>query len=135
MARAVELGVPLVEPDEFSYTPGSGVRVTYEREEILVGSLSLLTEHGMTRGLPIPANGADGASEVYVARAGQVLGSIRIADVLRPEAKNAIAAMRQMGLKTFLLSGYTQAATSFVGRVSGWTKRWEDSCRKGKPNG
>ena len=28
-----------------------------------------------------------GVSEVYVARGGQVLGAIRIADVLRPEAK------------------------------------------------
>lgn len=93
--------------------------MSYEGEEILVGSLALLVEHGMTRGLPASGNGADGASEVYVARAGQVLGSIRIADVLRPEAKNAIAAMRQMGLKTVLLSGDTQAATSSVGRGLG----------------
>jgi heavy metal translocating P-type ATPase len=119
VARAVELGVPLLEPDEFSYTPGRGVRVRYERDEILVGSLALLAEHGMTRGLPTPSDGSDGASEVYVARAGQVLGSIRIADVLRPEAKTAIAAMRQMGLKTVLLSGDTQAATSSVGRGLG----------------
>jgi heavy metal translocating P-type ATPase len=119
VARAAELAIPLVEPDEFSYTPGRGVRVSYRGEEILVGSLPLLVEHGMTRGLPTPSNGADGTSEVYVARAGQVLGSIRIADVLRPEAKNAIAAMRQMGLKTILLSGDTQAATSSVGRGLG----------------
>jgi P-type E1-E2 ATPase len=38
---------------------------------------------------------------------------------LRPEAKNAIAAMRQMGLKTVLLSGDTQAATSSVGHGLG----------------
>jgi heavy metal translocating P-type ATPase len=119
VARATELAIPLVDPDEFSYTPGRGVRVSYQGEEILVGSLALLVEHGMTRGLPASGNGADGASEVYVARAGQVLGSIRIADVLRPEAKNAIAAMRQMGLKTVLLSGDTQAATSSVGRGLG----------------
>jgi len=119
MARATELGVPLLEPDEFSYTPGRGVRVRYRGEEILVGSLALLVEHGMTRGLPKDSNGAGGASEVYVARAGQVLGSIRIADILRPEAKNAVAAMRQMGLKTVLLSGDTQAATSSVGRDLG----------------
>ena len=119
VARATELAIPLVEPDEFSYTPGRGVRVSYKGEEILVGSLALFLEHGMTRGLPIDSNGAGGASEVYVARAGQVLGSIRIADVLRPEAKNAVAAMRQMGLKTVLLSGDTQAATSSVGRDLG----------------
>jgi heavy metal translocating P-type ATPase len=119
VARATELAIPLADPDEFSYTPGRGVRVSYEGEEIVVGSLALLVEHGMTRGLPGSSNGEDGASEVFVARAGQLLGSIRIADVLRPEAKNAIAAMRQMGLKTVLLSGDTQAATSSVGRGLG----------------
>jgi len=119
VARATELAIPLVDPDEFSYTPGRGVRVRYRGEEIVVGSLALLVEEGMTRGLPADSHSPDGASEVYVARAGQVLGSIRIADVLRPEAKSAIAAMRQMGLKTILLSGDTQAATSSVGRGLG----------------
>jgi heavy metal translocating P-type ATPase len=119
VARAAELAIPPVEPDEFSYTPGRGVRVSYEGEEILVGSLALMVEHGMTRGLPADGNGAGGASEVYVARAGQVLGSIRIADVLRPEAKTAVAAMRDMGLKTVLLSGDTQAATSSIGHDLG----------------
>jgi Cd2+/Zn2+-exporting ATPase/Cu+-exporting ATPase len=119
MSRATELALPLVEPDEFSYTPGKGVRVSYKGEEILVGSLALLVENGMTRGLPVSSDGAGGVSDVYVARAGQVLGSIRIADVLRPEAKNAVAAMRQMGLRTVLLSGDTQAVTSSVGRDLG----------------
>ena len=64
-------------------------------------------------------NGTDGASEVYVARDGHLLGTIRIADVLRPEAKNAVAAMRNMGLKTVLLSGDTQGATSSVGHDLG----------------
>lgn len=119
VARATALAIPLVEPDEFSYTPGKGVRVSYEGEEILVGSLSLFVAHGMTRGLPVSSDGAGGVSDVYVARAGQVLGSIRIADVLRPEAKNAVEAMRQMGLRTVLLSGDTQAVTSSVGRDLG----------------
>jgi len=117
--RAVELAVPLVEPDEFSYTPGRGVRVSYQDEEILVGSRALLMKHGIKRVLPVDGNGAGGVSEIYVARGGQVLGSIRIADVLRPEAKNAVAAMRQMGLKTVLLSGDTQAVTTCVGQDLG----------------
>jgi heavy metal translocating P-type ATPase len=118
--RATELAIPLADPDEFSYTPGKGVRVTYRGEEILVGSRALMTQHGMTN-TPIHGNGKgnDGASEVYVARGGQILGSVRIADVLRPEAKNAVAAMRQMGLKTVLLSGDSQAVTSSVGRDLG----------------
>ncbi|MFZ0798738.1 MAG: cation-translocating P-type ATPase [Terriglobales bacterium] len=119
VARATELAIPLVEPDQFSYTPGRGVRVSYEGEEILVGSRALLMEHGIKRALPMDGDGAGGASEVYVARGAQVLGSIRIADVLRPEAKNAVVAMRQMGLRTVLLSGDTQAVTTSVGRDLG----------------
>jgi heavy metal translocating P-type ATPase len=119
MARAAELALTLVEPDEFSYTPGRGIRVSYQGEEILVGSRALLLAHGFKRILPIDGNGADGVSEVYVTRRGQVLGSMRIADVLRPEAKNAVAAMRQMGLKTVLLSGDAQAVTTSVGHDLG----------------
>ncbi len=119
VARATELAVPLGEPDEFSYTPGRGVRVSYQGEQILVGSRALLVEHGIKRVLPIDGNGAGGWSEVYVARAGQVLGCIRIADVLRPEAKTAVAAMREMGLRTVLLSGDAQAVTTSVGRDLG----------------
>lgn len=115
MARASELAIPPAEPDDFSYTPGKGVRVTHRGEEILVGSRALLTQHALT----VPINGADGASEIYVARSGQFLGSIRIADVLRPEAKSAVAAMREMGLKTVLLSGDAQGVTSSVGRDLG----------------
>jgi heavy metal translocating P-type ATPase len=134
VARATELGIPLADPDEFSYTPGRGVRVSYRGEEIVVGSLALLFEERMTRGLPVNS-GAGGASEVYVARSGQVLGSIRIADVLRPEAKNAIAALRRMGLKTVLLSGDTQAATSSVGQGLGVHEAVEVSCRSKRQDG
>ena len=35
LARAVELAIPLVEPDEFVYTPGRGVRVLHRGERDL----------------------------------------------------------------------------------------------------
>src|ERR1700758_2238264 len=119
VARAAELKVPVAEPDTFSYTPGRGIRVSYREEEILVGSRAFIMDHGVKRVLPADGYGSESSTEVYVARGGQVLGSIRLADVLRPEAKNAVAAMRQMGLKTVLLSGDTQAVTSSVGRGLG----------------
>src|SRR6202521_3313010 len=80
MARAAELAIPLVEPAEFSYTPGRGVRVSYKGEEIIVGSRTLLMERGVKRILHVNGHGT-GVSEAYVARGGQLLGTIRIADV------------------------------------------------------
>ncbi len=117
--HARKLGIPVVEPEEFSYTPGKGVSAQYEDDEILVGSHALLIERGVKCSLLDSHNGTGGASEAYVARGGQILGTIRIADVLRPEARNAVASMREMGLKTILLSGDAQATTSFVGQSLG----------------
>jgi heavy metal translocating P-type ATPase len=118
IARAVELAVPVVEPNQFAYTPGKGVSAEYRGEEIIVGSRTLLTERGV-RIPPINGDGIGGLSEAYVARGGQLLGTIRIADVLRPEAKSAVAAMREMGLKTVLLSGDVQEVTTSVGQSLG----------------
>jgi P-type E1-E2 ATPase len=118
VARASELGVPAVEPDEFSYTPGRDVRVTFQQEEIVVESRAFLAEHGVNV-VSSHDHRLSGTSEVHVARGGQVLGSIRIADVLRPEAKQAVAAMREMGLRTVLLSGDTQGVAAAVGRDLG----------------
>jgi heavy metal translocating P-type ATPase len=119
IARAGELAIPVIEPDQFAYTPGKGVSADYRGEEIIVGNRTLLMERGLKRILPVNGHGAGGASEAYVARAGQLLGTIRIADVLRPEAKSAVAAMRDMGLKTVLLSGDAQEVTTLVGRDLG----------------
>jgi heavy metal translocating P-type ATPase len=119
IARATELAIPLFEPDQFAYTPGKGVSANYRGEEIVVGSRTLLMERGIKRILPINGHGRGGVSEAYVARGGQMLGTIRIADVLRPEAKSAVAAMRKMGLRTVLLSGDAQEVTMLVGRDLG----------------
>jgi heavy metal translocating P-type ATPase len=123
MMRASELGIEAVEPEQFSYTPGKGVVARYDGEDIAVGSGVLLSERGLSvPSLRIPATkgtGRDGVSAVYVARGEQILGSVLIADVLRPEAKNAVAAMQRMGLKTILLSGDSQNVATVVGQELG----------------
>jgi heavy metal translocating P-type ATPase len=118
MMRAGELGIEAVEPEQFSYTPGKGVVARYRGEDIAVGSGALLAGRGL--GVP-PTNGSgrEGESTVYVAHGKQVLGSLLIADVLRPEAKNAVAAMQRMGLKTVLLSGDLQSVATVIGRELG----------------
>jgi Cd2+/Zn2+-exporting ATPase/Cu+-exporting ATPase len=121
--RASELGIEAAEPEQFSYTPGKGVVARYRGEDIAVGSRVLLAERGLSvPTLSIPAtNGSssDGVSAVYVARGKTVLGSVLIADVLRPEAKNAVAAMQRMGLRTVLLSGDLQNVATVIGRELG----------------
>ena len=51
-----------------------------------------------------------------MARGGHFLGSLHIADTLRPEAVEAIAALRGMGIQTVLMTGDTAMIAMSVGR-------------------
>jgi heavy metal translocating P-type ATPase len=119
MARAAALGVSAVEPEHFAYTPGKGVTAQYRGERIAVGSRALLSDFGLRSSALSNHDSNDGISEVYVARGERMLGGIRIADVLRPEAKAAVASLHTMRVKTALLSGDSQSATTVIGRELG----------------
>ena len=102
VTKATELGLPLGEPSAFRYIPGKGIVCEVEGRSTLVGTRAWLEQQGVTA-----ANEGDPSefSEVLVASGGQLLGSIRIADVLRAEAAAAVAEMRTLGLRTILLTG------------------------------
>ena len=101
--RASDLSLVVGEPAAFHYSPGMGIVCEVDGQHTLVGTRALLEQEGLT----IPADGtaSDRFSEVMVATGGSVLGSIRIADVLRAEATAAVAEMRNLGLRTVLLTG------------------------------
>jgi Cd2+/Zn2+-exporting ATPase/Cu+-exporting ATPase len=86
---AVAKNVSFQEPERFDYVPGRGIAVVVNGTRIIVGNRRLLTEHA----IDVPSNfaaGADTSSEVLVARNGRLLGTIAIADTVRPEARQAI---------------------------------------------
>jgi ATPase, P-type (transporting), HAD superfamily, subfamily IC/heavy metal translocating P-type ATPase len=104
LVRAAESGLQSTEPDRFEAAPGRGVAAWLRGEEILVGNRAFLAERGVvTTGLS--AGPATIGSEVVVARAGALLGAVYVADELRLEAKAAILALREMGIRSVLLTG------------------------------
>jgi P-type E1-E2 ATPase len=106
------------EPDDFEYTPGKGVVAGLRGEQILAGNRSLLVERGVTVVGKLDGD-SPAASEVLVARGGRFLGSIRIADAIRPEAAEAIAQLKAMGIRTVLLTGDASRVAEAVGRALG----------------
>jgi Cd2+/Zn2+-exporting ATPase/Cu+-exporting ATPase len=115
LARAAEHKLPPVEPDRFSYTPGKGVIAEVAGERFLAGSESLLADYGMSPAA-VSASLPDGASPVFVARGGRLLGVIEVADTVRPEAAVAIRTLRAMGIRTILLTGDVGQVAQSVAR-------------------
>jgi Cd2+/Zn2+-exporting ATPase/Cu+-exporting ATPase len=116
--RAASMAVQPPEPDDFEYTPGKGVAARLHGEQILAGNRTLLAERGVTVAGTLDGEGR-AASEVLVARGGRFLGSIRIADAIRPEAAEAVAQLRAMGIRTVLLTGDASRIAEAVGRELG----------------
>ena len=112
LKKAASLGISGEEPEKFEYTPGKGIVAACQGAEIIVGNRTFLTGHA----IPLPNNnGPRSDSEIYVARSGTFLGSLVVADMLRPEAPKAITDLKNLGLKTVLLTGDSRAVADDIG--------------------
>jgi heavy metal translocating P-type ATPase len=122
LRAADALGLPRTEPETFSYTPGRGIAAGVNREEIVIGNRAFLAEHGVSTDVLTVAQAASATTGVFVARAGVLLGAILIADPVRPEAGDAMRALRHLGIRTVLLTGDAEVVARAVGeelRVDG----------------
>jgi Cd2+/Zn2+-exporting ATPase/Cu+-exporting ATPase len=118
VANARKQKCDFAEPSSFAYTPGRGILARVDDHVILVGSRLWLANNGIDVQGPTSSD-AEAGAEVFVAQDGRLLGSIIVADTIRPEAHRAIAALHGMNVKTILLSGDTRRVASAVGAKLG----------------
>jgi heavy metal translocating P-type ATPase len=111
--RCISRSIDVAEPDNFTYLPGRGVIAQAEGVEIVVGNQALLAE----RGVQIEAGANHNHSAVFVSQNGKLVGSIVIADQVRPEAAAAMRALAAMGIDTALLTGDSKAVAQDVAQA------------------
>lgn len=113
-AAARDLAVP--EATDFSYQIGRGIAATVEGRTVLVGNARLLQGAGVA----LPAIEADdGSSHILVAVDGVFAGQVLVADRLRPESQGALAELRDMGIRTVLLTGDVAPVARAIGAELG----------------
>jgi Cd2+/Zn2+-exporting ATPase/Cu+-exporting ATPase len=108
----------IAEPTSFAYTPGRGIVTQVNGAAIRVGNQAWMADNGIS--VPArPAHAADTGSEIFVALERHLLGSITVADTIRPEAKRAIDALHRMHIQTVLLTGDVSPVAAAVGSALG----------------
>jgi heavy metal translocating P-type ATPase len=117
VAHAGEKGVLTKEPERFDYKPGQGITALAGGERLLVGSRRFLAASGIE--LPPNPGTQESSSTIFVARDQRFLGTILLADTMRPEAKRAVGALEAMGLRVVLLTGDADQVAKTVGRELG----------------
>lgn len=120
--RAERAGLTLTDPQEFQARRGRGVVATVDGVRVLVGSRRFLEEHGLS---PAPLEEtlrrleAEAKTVMLVAADGRLLGAIAVADVLKDDAIEAVAALRRMGLRTVMVTGDNRHTAEAIARRVG----------------
>jgi len=130
LEHALSAGIELPEPADFQAIRGRGVRATVDGKPVLVGNEALLRENGVEP--PAPEETED-ATDVFVAVDGRAIGVLRIADPVRPGAREAIARLKATGIRRVaMLTGDNRSTAATVAKVIGVDEIFAELLPEGK---
>jgi Cu+-exporting ATPase len=113
----------LPEVTEFTALPGLGAQATVDGRVVLAGSPKLFAERAVVLepevAAQVDAAHTAAAVPVLVAVDGEVAGLLEVRDVVKASAAAAVSALRELGLRTVLLTGDHEIAARAVGTEIG----------------
>ena len=107
---------------DFAAQPGRGIRARVDGSAVLIGNAELLAEAGIDcRAQQAQAQtwAGQGKTPVYVAIDGACVALFAIADRARDGAREAIALLHRLGLRTVMATGDVAAAAHHIAREVG----------------
>jgi Cu+-exporting ATPase len=122
VARAKERGLALPPISEFTTVPGQGIDAMAPDGRVLLGNRALMDARGIgVDALSSRARTLAGAGKtvVYLALAGRALGVIAVADVLKPEAPQVVAALARRGIDVTMLTGDARPTAEAIAAGAG----------------
>jgi Cd2+/Zn2+-exporting ATPase len=120
-----QTGLALAEPEDFHEEAGQGVRARVNGETVLSGRAAWLRSQGLSGALldRDDAGGTEGLSVIFVARGTRYLGWIGLQDQVRPGADEALAELRECGIKRVaMITGDRRAVAQAVAAQLGCTE-------------
>ena len=125
MRGAEARGLALADATEFRAVAGHGIEATVEGRRLLLGNARLMRDRGVA-GLDEAGAEAlaerlagEGKTPMYAAVDGRLAGLVAVADRIKPEAREAVAALRRLGLDVVMMTGDNRRTAEAVAREVG----------------
>ncbi len=119
---ALDKKLALSVASDFNAIPGHGVEAVVEGKKLLLGNIRLMKE----RNISLDALEADadrllseGKTVMFLSLDSQVKGIIALADVIKPEAREAIKALHKMNIETAMITGDNKRTAEAIAREAG----------------
>ena len=117
---AQERSITLPQITQFLALPGIGAQATVEGHKVMVVRPSYVVEHELVgSSAQIDTLTSQAKTVVYALVDGVVQGAVALADTVRPESRDAVTALHQMGIKCIMLTGDSRAAAQWVAQDLG----------------
>lgn len=120
---AKEKKLSLLTAKNFSAMSGRGAKANINSKTIYVGGPRLVEELSAEQTSAIEkayqSASNDGKTVVYVVRDKRVLGAIMLADVIRPESKEAVRLLQKAGKRVAILTGDSKGVAAWVAKELG----------------
>jgi Cu2+-exporting ATPase len=119
LARAVveaagQRGLPVPPATDFAASTGVGVSARVDERIVRVGGPALLADLGLA---PLPQSRRwqdSGATVLHVLAEDRVIGALALTDEVRPESREAVAALHRRGLRVVMITGDAVEVASSV---------------------
>lgn len=122
MRRAGESNVDIDEAQGFTALPGHGVRAEINGKTAIGGNAALIKSKGMLDA-DMKALGErladEGKTPLYFAFDGRIAGIIAVADVVKEDSGQAISELKDMGIRTVMLTGDNRRTALSVAKQTG----------------
>lgn len=111
--------------EDFAALPGLGVKgKLHGKDSFIAASYRYISEHKLAVPKEIAEQtkraAKEGKTEVYLIKDGkQVIGAIALADIIRDEARAAIASLKQLGIQTAMITGDSKDVADYVAKQLG----------------
>ncbi|HHV62712.1 MAG TPA: copper-translocating P-type ATPase [Firmicutes bacterium] len=127
VAKAQAQGLRLVDPQDFQAVPGRGIRARVEGHDVLIGNAKLLLENQVDAeqlnisglGPVADALSSQGKTPTLVAVDGKPAAVIAIADTLKAGSREAVTALRRMGVEVVMITGDNRNTAEAIAREAG----------------
>ncbi|MDI6915641.1 MAG: heavy metal translocating P-type ATPase [Desulfitobacteriaceae bacterium] len=122
VARARKEELALEEVKDYREESGYGVVCTYHEKPLLIGNIKLMQKYEVdVRALEkdFQRLAEAGKTTMVIALAGNGIGIIALADVLKDSTKKAVRRLNELGLKTFMITGDNQKVANVVAQEVG----------------
>ena len=116
-----ETGKASAEAEGFELRPGRGIKAEVEGKHLIAGNLEMFAENGI-EAAPTEESKAslsEGKTVIWVAIDGKQAGYLVLSDTIKENIAATIASLRELGIKSLMLTGDNEASAKHVAQLTG----------------